>query len=188
VGACRRVKNFWTYENPQLNYAAIGRVVAFFAALVYFAYVPTAHKYYRREVLYAMVFLSISAAARATGKDRGTIHRYLKNGRLSSVIDATGHRKIDTSELLRVFGELKTSAATIATGNATINNTEQHLTAVAFETLRDQLNAAQEREIWLKNQLEAMFERNHELEQKILALPEGTAPKPGWLGWLFKIG
>ena len=50
-----------------------------------------------------MALLSISAAARAAGVDRATIHRALKSGRLSATVDDTGARAIDTAELARVF-------------------------------------------------------------------------------------
>ena len=48
-----------------------------------------------------MALVSKSEAAKLTGKSRTTIHTYVKNGKLS----ATGG-KIETSELIRVFGEL----------------------------------------------------------------------------------
>ena len=61
-----------------------------------------------------MALLSISAAARAAGKDRGTIKRYLKDGRLSSTPDPQGNHRIDTSEIQRVFGALVADGSTEA--------------------------------------------------------------------------
>lgn len=136
-----------------------------------------------------MPMLNISEAARAVNRSRGTIHRYLKNGRLSSMTDDTGNIKIETSELLRVFGELKS--------NGTIHDTpltvpfEQQSTA-SIEILQEQLKAAQEREksaLERENRLIAMLEQEQqtrrELEQRILALPEGSSKKQGWLSRLF---
>ena len=134
-----------------------------------------------------MALLSISAAARAAGKDRGTIKRYLKDGRLSSTTDATGATRIDTSELARVFGALVsdggTDAAPAMPQEATADNTVHQLT---IETLREQLRAAQGREDWLKSQLEQSQERTRELERRMLP-PAEEAPgkKRGFWSRLF---
>lgn len=49
---------------------------------------------------------SISEAARLTGKSRSTLHRHLKQGKLSKEIGPEGEPVIDTSELARVYGTL----------------------------------------------------------------------------------
>lgn len=54
-----------------------------------------------------MTQLSISDAAKLVARDRKTLYRLIKEGRLSATQDATGARQVETSELLRVFGELK---------------------------------------------------------------------------------
>ena len=54
-----------------------------------------------------MAKLRVVEAARAVGKSRHTIQRYCKNGTLSCTVDDDGRRVIDSSELLRVFHELK---------------------------------------------------------------------------------
>jgi hypothetical protein len=133
--------------------------------------------------------LSISEAARTVGRSRGTIHRYLKKGNLSSTSDDTGNIKIDTSELLRVFGELKTNG-TAHTAPPSVPF-EQQGTAY-IEILKEQLKTAQEREkaaLERENKLINMLEQEQltrrELEQKILALPEGRAKKPGLFARLF---
>ncbi|OZS71985.1 hypothetical protein CHI95_24250 [Providencia rettgeri] len=54
-----------------------------------------------------MAQVSISEAAKLTGKSRRTIQRYVATGKVSlSRSDATG-KSIDISELIRVFGDLK---------------------------------------------------------------------------------
>lgn len=53
-----------------------------------------------------MALVSVTEAARLTGKNRATIHRYIKQGKLSQISDATNTKKVDTSELIRVFGSL----------------------------------------------------------------------------------
>lgn len=59
-----------------------------------------------------MTIVSISEAARLTGKARSTIQAYIKTGKLSKTTATTGSQGIDVSELLRVFGELVTTDAT----------------------------------------------------------------------------
>ena len=49
---------------------------------------------------------SISEAASITGVNRRTIYRYIKSGKLSTTVSHDKKTVIDTSELLRVFGEL----------------------------------------------------------------------------------
>ena len=54
-----------------------------------------------------MALVSISEASRLTNKSRTTVHRYISKGKLSICTDENGVKKIDTSELLRVFGAFK---------------------------------------------------------------------------------
>ena len=51
--------------------------------------------------------VSISEAARLTGKNRRTLHRHIEAGRLSVSHDATGAPQVEIVELLRVYGPLK---------------------------------------------------------------------------------
>ena len=53
-----------------------------------------------------MALVSVSEAARLTGKSRTTLHRLIKTGELSTCKGERNKRLIDTSELLRVFGQL----------------------------------------------------------------------------------
>lgn len=136
-----------------------------------------------------MPLLNISEAARAVKRSRGTIRRYLKNGRLSGTADGTGNLKIDTSELFRVFGELKSSGTPCDTP---MTVPFEHHDTVSVEMLQEQLKAAQEREksaLERENRLIAMLEQEQqarrELEQRILALPEGKPKKPGFFARLF---
>lgn len=127
-----------------------------------------------------MALLSISAAARAAGKDRGTIKRYIKNGKLSCSKDAMGRPVVDTSELVRVFGPLVGEGAP-GVEVVTHQNTPANTTAI--EALKQQLQAALEREEWLKRQLEAEQERSRELERRML--PPGAPEKKGFWARLF---
>lgn len=57
-----------------------------------------------------MTKLNLSQAAKAVGKNRVTLWRHINNGKLSAERDRDGNPLVDTSELLRVYGELKNSA------------------------------------------------------------------------------
>lgn len=66
-----------------------------------------------------MAKLNLSQAAKAVGKNRVTIWRHINSGKVSAERDRDGNPFIDTSELLRAYGELN--------GFATQLNTEaQH--------------------------------------------------------------
>ncbi|HBX6034125.1 TPA: DNA-binding protein [Klebsiella pneumoniae] len=51
-----------------------------------------------------MATVSISEAARLTGKSRTTLHRLIKAGELSTCRGERNAKMLETSELLRVFG------------------------------------------------------------------------------------
>lgn len=51
-----------------------------------------------------MALVSITEGARLVGKSRRTLHNYISQGKLSKTIDEQGNPKLDTSELMRVFG------------------------------------------------------------------------------------
>lgn len=58
-----------------------------------------------------MAIVSISEAARLTGKARSTIQAQIKAGKLSKTTDSTTRAQgVDTSELMRVFGSLNTTS------------------------------------------------------------------------------
>lgn len=61
-----------------------------------------------------MTILSLSAAARAAGISRSTLHDHINTGRVSVQIDGRGRRTVDTSELLRAYGTLEGAADSFA--------------------------------------------------------------------------
>ena len=54
-----------------------------------------------------MAKVSISEAARLTGKSRVTIHRHIEKGKLAKEQDGLGNPVLDLSELERVYGTLQ---------------------------------------------------------------------------------
>ena len=55
-----------------------------------------------------MPILTITDAAKAAGISRPTLYRRIKSGQLSTVRQPNGTKGIDSAELLRVFGTLRT--------------------------------------------------------------------------------
>lgn len=55
-----------------------------------------------------MTQLTIATAAKRVGRSPKTLYRLVSTGVLSATVDENGKKQIDTSELLRVFGELRT--------------------------------------------------------------------------------
>lgn len=53
-----------------------------------------------------MAVHTVTEAAKLAGVTRRTIYRYIKQGKLSTVVTGSGATQIETSELLRVFGSL----------------------------------------------------------------------------------
>lgn len=58
-----------------------------------------------------MAKVSISEAARLTGKSRTTLHKLIKTGELSTCSGVRNTKMIDISELIRVFGEVSLPVA-----------------------------------------------------------------------------
>lgn len=135
-----------------------------------------------------MAQVSISEAARLTGKSRKTLHTYISNGKLTKVTDTQGKPKIDTSELIRVFGELVIPKETVTSqcdfsqevtpNTVTINDAE-------IERLKQEVS-------FLKELLIEKDKRNDDLkhallliESKLPTTPEPVAPVPTKKSWLF---
>lgn len=135
-----------------------------------------------------MAILSISEAARTWRMGRTTIQRAIREGRLSAAIQPNGGKGIDTSELVRAFGEPCIDADRDAGGDAptppTTNGPMQADTeapsqrdapqaVVALQAqvrlLETQLAEAHDRELWFRRQLEEV--------QRLLPAP-APSPKP----------
>ncbi|MGB1265606.1 MAG: hypothetical protein ACPG6L_07735 [Nereida ignava] len=100
-----------------------------------------------------MTQVTISEAARRVGVARSTLLRHIKNGKVSKAIGKDGKPSLDTSELLRVYGDLKVpdtddTIATLHQNHSTLHvDTGDRYTEKDMEiaTLRAELKAALER-------------------------------------------
>lgn len=123
-----------------------------------------------------MAEVSVSKAARMTGKGRSTIQRHMKEGKLSFGRDAAGNPVIDVSELIRVYGSIKAGEADRVGSTKQSDALETGQVAQTIEALREELRAAKEREDWLKRQLEAAQEHGRDLEIRLLSAASEPMP------------
>lgn len=123
--------------------------------------------------------VSLSKAAELTKKSKNTIRKHLKNGTLSGEQEK-GQWSIDTSELIRCYGEL--------TGQVTDQESDQ-VTAVEpppapldqskeIDLLREQIRRMEQH----INSLEKANERQHQL----LLTNQAETPQKGFFRRLFK--
>ncbi|MFZ4835899.1 DNA-binding protein [Rouxiella sp. Mn2063] len=137
-----------------------------------------------------MASVSISEAARLTGKARSTLHKYIKQGRLSVTTDAaTGSKTIETSELIRVFGKIHATHSDTVTPvvnaqqNTYANSDSLHLKLQLLQQENEHLKT--EKELLLKN-LDDVRQAMLLIESKLPSTPEPvTQPvvKKSWQFW-----
>lgn len=112
-----------------------------------------------------MALVSKSEAARLTGKSRTTIQTYVNKGELS----ANSGKKIDTSELIRVFGELvdpskKTEQPKLVSG---MSDVERQSLQDQISLLSKQLENSERREKELKEQIRSTERREELVRQEL---------------------
>ncbi|KJV29115.1 hypothetical protein VI06_10925 [Aquitalea magnusonii] len=123
---------------------------------------------------------SIAEAARLVNRDRRTLYKDIKRGRLTATTSATGERQVETSELIRVYGELVASEATPATvaggqeetASATDRDAEIALLRAKVEALEARLEDKQQH-------IEHLAQAMRLLEHR----PEPEQAQRGW--WPF---
>lgn len=96
-----------------------------------------------------MAKISISEAARLTGKNRTTLHRHIKSGKLSKFLDNDNAPLLDTSELMRVYPTFKAPVAVQQVAGVLQSNSKQQLATgnvtAEIELLKLKLQHAEEK-------------------------------------------
>jgi hypothetical protein len=96
-----------------------------------------------------MAKISISEAARLTGKNRTTLHRHIKSGKLSKFLDNDNAPLLDTSELMRVYPTFKAPVAAQQVAGVLQSNSKQQLATgdatAEIELLKLKLQHAEEK-------------------------------------------
>jgi hypothetical protein len=99
-----------------------------------------------------MAKLNLSQAAKVTGKNRTTIWRHINSGKLSSERDRDGLPFVDTSELIRVYGEL----TSIATGTP---EKKSHQATHEYQELIATVELLRKEQAEMKKQIENLTNR-----------------------------
>ena len=137
-----------------------------------------------------MAQVSISEAARLAGISRGSLYKsYIKKGVISVSADAAGKKSIDTSELLRVFGELKGNSSEQPAGE------QKYTGEQAQEQLKEQVETARDIEIKMLREQVAELKADKAFYQtqvteltstmKLLEAPKSSEPAYPRLWWQF---
>lgn len=121
-----------------------------------------------------MATVTLSEAARLTGKSRKTIQRYVAGGRLSLSQAVHGEKSIDIAELVRVFGELSHSVP--ETAPVTMSQAVQPKVTPDVAALEDRIRQL-EAQVQTKDAILAAQERHLTSLEQALRLLEGP-PKP----------
>lgn len=136
-----------------------------------------------------MAKLTLSQAAKAYGKSKGTISKALHSGRLSGEKRDDGSWCIDVSELERWVGTTRpanTSRGPISTPELnSIKPIANGGIDPRFEIMEERLADAHRTIEDLRARLNAESEERRVLTERLLAAPQKPAERPvGWLGRL----
>ncbi|WP_461175456.1 hypothetical protein [Uliginosibacterium flavum] len=122
--------------------------------------------------------VSISEAATLVGRDRKTLYRAIKEGRLSATQTATGARQVDVSELARVFGVFpvaRDSGATVPMPqDATPNETGD---------LKAKIAALEAENVQLRERIEDKDKHIEDMRNTVRLLGHTAPKKRSWWPW-----
>ena len=132
-----------------------------------------------------MAKVTVTEAAKLAGLGRQQLYRgYISTGKISVERDHQDRPRIDTAEILRVFGEMKGTPEATQNGrhiNSEKRHSDSELQAVVeakdelISELRERLREAGEREGWLRQQLVRA--------QAVLTDQRSTPLRPWWRFW-----
>ncbi len=140
---------------------------------------------------------SLSQAATATGKDRSTIQRAIKSGRISAILNEAGAYRIDPAELHRVFPPVASDEGKPATlqqnamGVQSEIESENRELKARVELLRemvDDLRGRLDKEAEERRRLTLMLTGQHQPPQTANQNQTGLVPSavrlPFWLAFV----
>lgn len=140
------------------------------------------------------MLVSISEAIKLAGVSRATFYRYMDTGKISIQVNGAGKKSVETSEIIRVFGEAskrpeKISAdnlkQSVQIENVLVKQENQYLKET-LNRLERELEQTKEREKRAEERLDAVLLRLSSNEQKEAPREKpAETPKRGLFG-LFK--
>jgi hypothetical protein len=123
-----------------------------------------------------MARVNVSRAIELAGVSRSTFYSsYVKQGRITVSSDVNGKKYIETSELIRVFGQLKGDTSNSSTEQLSEQNWTPAPNDLLIEIgqlryeqqhLKEQLREANEREAWYKKQIDTLTDTMRLLEDQ----------------------
>jgi len=124
-----------------------------------------------------MTQLSILEATKFCGKDRKTLYRAIKQGKLSATTATSGVLQIETSELIRVYGEnAKKNDGHQLVGDVSMTQNETQEFAIRRAVLEVENRM-------LKQMLQMKEEHERDLKEFKLYIEMANRPKKPW--WKF---
>jgi len=120
-----------------------------------------------------MAWVTVRQATELTGKGRSSLYRDMAKGRLSYRTEADGGRVVDTSELIRVYGELRQNETHERDGLRLPDETEKTVS----EALIAEIKALREEVAGLRQEMQSMRLLEHKPETA--AAPAET-PRRWW--------
>ena len=144
-----------------------------------------------------MALISVSDAARLTGRNRSTIIRAIEKGHLSAGRDSFGRYEIDPAELERVYGTLRSpdarddaehhdaSESNAATMVREVELLREMLTQERDERQRERADHERERRTWEEERafMRTLLERNTEQIKLLADQRERTKGRRWWQRW-----
>lgn len=121
-----------------------------------------------------MTQVSVAEAARLVGRDRKSLYRAIKQGRLSATLGTSGERQIDIAELVRVYGDLRDTSDKQETVAAPQHETQNETARIA--ALEAEVASLRERLGDKERHIEDMRNAMRLLEHK-------PAAKKSWWRW-----
>ena len=121
-----------------------------------------------------MTQVSVVEAANLVGRDRKTLYRSIKEGKLSATLSATGQRQVDVTELIRVFGELRD----IRDSGETVTLPQRETPS---ETAR--LSALEAENQQLRERLADKDRHIEDMRNTVRLLEFKKEPRPWWKLW-----
>ena len=136
--------------------------------------------------------ISLQEACKLTELSESTLRRHIKSGKVSAERDDRGHLKFDRAELMRVYGELKSTGADAqsveqSNDNAMTGHDRVEILAIKDNQIADlqkQLEKAEMRETTLIDEKAKLLDLlSAEKEEKRLMLP-APQKRTGFFGLL----
>lgn len=107
-----------------------------------------------------MAWHSVRQALKLTGKARSTLYRDMAKGRVSYRTEPDGGRSVETSELIRVYGELIQSE----TANRDTRGQLDETANLAISELVSEIRSLRQEVSGLKTELQEMRRLEHKTE------------------------